>query len=89
MPGIVFLSGGQSDEQATANLGAMNAKGKHPWVMSFSYGRALQAPAIKTWAGQEANWKKGQSEFLKRAKLNGAAQLGTYKSAMEKEAVAV
>jgi fructose-bisphosphate aldolase class I len=89
VPGIVFLSGGQSDEDATAHLGAMNAMGPHPWVLSFSYGRALQAPAIKGWAGKQDNWKRGQAEFFKRAKLNGAAQLGKYKPEMEKEPVAV
>jgi len=84
-PGIVFLSGGQSDELATEHLSAMNALGNLPWVLSFSYGRALQAPAIKTWGGVEANWAKGQAEFAKRAKLNGLAQLGKYKREMEKE----
>ncbi|MBI5431986.1 MAG: fructose-bisphosphate aldolase class I [Planctomycetes bacterium] len=85
VPGIAFLSGGQSDEDATAHLGAMNAKGALPWVLTFSYGRALQAPAIKAWAGKEANWKSGQAHFLHRAKLNGAAQTGTYSTAMEKQ----
>ena len=55
VPGIVFLSGGQSDEDATANLNAMNAIGPHPWQLSFSYGRALQSPALKAWRGQSAN----------------------------------
>jgi fructose-bisphosphate aldolase class I len=89
VPGIVFLSGGQSDEQATAHLSAMNALGKHPWVLSFSYGRALQAPSLKSWAGQQANWAKGQAEFAKRAKLNGLAQQGKYQPAMEKEVALV
>jgi fructose-bisphosphate aldolase class I len=85
VPGIAFLSGGQTDEDATAHLGAMNARGPLPWVLTFSYGRALQAPAIKAWAGKEANWKLGQSHYLHRAKLNGAAQTGTYSVAMEKQ----
>jgi fructose-bisphosphate aldolase class I len=85
VPGIVFLSGGQTDEQATAHLSAMNAKGPQPWVLSFSYGRALQAPSLKAWAGQQANWAKGQAEFAKRAKLNGLAQLGKYDASMERE----
>jgi fructose-bisphosphate aldolase, class I len=89
VPGIVFLSGGQTDEQATAHLSAMNATGKLPWVLSFSYGRALQAPSLKAWAGQQANWAKGQGEFAKRAKLNGLAQQGKYQAAMEKEPVLV
>jgi fructose-bisphosphate aldolase class I len=57
--------------------------------LSFSYGRALQAPAIKSWAGKPENWKRGQAEFFKRAKLNGAAAAGKYKPEMEREAVAV
>ena len=89
VPGIVFLSGGQTDEAATAHLGAMNQMGPTPWVLSFSYGRALQAPAIKAWAGKQDNWKRGQAEFAKRAKLNGAAAVGKYKPKMEKEPVAV
>jgi len=89
VPGIVFLSGGQTDEAATAHLGAMNQMGALPWVLSFSYGRALQAPAIKAWAGKQDNWKRGQAEFAKRAKLNGAAAVGKYKPEMEQEAVAV
>ena len=55
VPGIVFLSGGQSDEDATAHLNAMNARGPHPWELSFSYGRALQAPALKAWGGKAEN----------------------------------
>ena len=55
VPGIVFLSGGQSDEDATAQLNAINAMGPHPWELSFSYGRALQAPALKAWRGDAAN----------------------------------
>ena len=88
VPGIVFLSGGQSDEDATANLNAMNARGPHPWELSFSYGRALQAPALKAWAGQEANVPAGQQAYYHRAKLNGAARDGSYREEMERDAVA-
>ena len=84
MPGIVFLSGGQSDEQATANLNAMNAMGRTlPWELSFSYGRALQAPALKAWGGRDENVAAGQAAFYHRAKLNGAARSGTYSTEME------
>ncbi len=61
MPGIVFLSGGQTDEEATARLNAMNAAGPHPWELSFSYGRALQAPALKAWGGEAANVEAAQA----------------------------
>jgi fructose-bisphosphate aldolase class I len=89
VPGIVFLSGGQSDEDATAHLSAMNAKGSHPWQLSFSYGRALQAPALKAWAGKPENVEAGQRAYYHRAKLNSAARTGAYAPAMESEAVAV
>ncbi|MEX2212323.1 MAG: class I fructose-bisphosphate aldolase [Gaiellaceae bacterium] len=78
VPGIVFLSGGQSDEDATANLSAMNARGPHPWELSFSYGRALQAPALKAWLGEAANVESAQQAFYRRAKFNGAARFGQY-----------
>ena len=78
VPGIVFLSGGQSDEDATANLNAMNARGSHPWQLSFSYGRALQAPALKAWRGEPANVEEAQKAFYRRAKFNGAARSGEY-----------
>jgi fructose-bisphosphate aldolase, class I len=84
VPGIVFLSGGQSDEQATANLNAMNRLGPHPWELSFSYGRALQAPALKVWKGDAANRGAGQEAFAHRARLNGAARSGDYNPDMEK-----
>jgi fructose-bisphosphate aldolase, class I len=87
VPGIVFLSGGQSDEAATAHLNAMNALGPHPWELSFSYGRALQAPALKAWGGEAANVAQAQQAFYTRARLNGAARSGSYSEAMEKEAV--
>jgi fructose-bisphosphate aldolase class I len=78
VPGIVFLSGGQSDEDATANLNAMNASGPHPWELSFSYGRALQAPALKAWGGDPAKVGAAQQAFYRRAKFNGAARSGSY-----------
>ncbi len=83
VPGIVFLSGGQSDEDATAHLSAMNARGPHPWELSFSYGRALQAPALKAWRGDSANVEAAQRAFYHRAKLNGAARSGDYTPEME------
>lgn len=85
LPGIVFLSGGQSDEVATANLNAMNAMGGHPWQLSFSYGRALQAPALKAWGGERANLRAAQKAYYHRAKCNGAARYGKYTEDMEKE----
>jgi fructose-bisphosphate aldolase, class I len=84
VPGIVFLSGGQSDELATAHLNAMNKLGPHPWQLSFSYGRALQAPALKAWSGKAENVAAGQAAYLKRARLNGAARDGSYTADMEK-----
>jgi fructose-bisphosphate aldolase class I len=86
VPGIVFLSGGQSDEQATSRLNEMNKLGPHPWELSFSYGRALQAPALKAWKGDPANVLAAQAAFAHRAKLNGAARSGSYTEAMEKAA---
>jgi fructose-bisphosphate aldolase, class I len=83
VPGIVFLSGGQSDEVATAHLNAMNAMGEHPWELSFSYGRALQAPALKAWRGKEGNVAAAQEAYLHRARLNGAARSGSYSEEME------
>jgi fructose-bisphosphate aldolase class I len=88
VPGIVFLSGGQSDEHATANLNAMNARGPHPWELSFSYGRALQAPALKAWHGREENVEAGQQAFYRRAKFNSAARSGSYAPEMETAGVA-
>jgi len=88
VPGIVFLSGGQSDEDATANLNSMNALGPHPWELSFSYGRALQAPALKAWRGEAGNVEEAQKAFYRRAKFNGAARFGTYAPEMETAAVA-
>jgi fructose-bisphosphate aldolase, class I len=89
VPGIVFLSGGQSDEDATAHLNAMNARGPHPWELSFSYGRALQAPALKAWRGEAENVEAGQKAFYRRAKFNGAARSGSYAPEWEKQEVTV
>jgi fructose-bisphosphate aldolase, class I len=83
VPGIVFLSGGQSAEEATENLNAMNAMGTHPWQVSFSYGRALQAPVLAAWKGQEKNVAAAQSALLKRCHLNGLARDGKYARSME------
>jgi fructose-bisphosphate aldolase class I len=88
VPGIVFLSGGQSDEDATAHLNAMNKLGPHPWQLSFSYGRALQAPALKAWDGKAENVDAAQRAYYHRAKMNGAARTGMYAPEMEREAVA-
>jgi len=89
VPGIVFLSGGQSDEAATAHLNAMNARGPHPWELSFSYGRALQAAAQKVWRGDPANVEAAQQAFYRRAKFNSAARFGSYAPEMERETASV
>jgi fructose-bisphosphate aldolase class I len=78
VPGVVFLSGGMSDEDATARLNAMNQRGPHPWELSFSYGRALQAPALKAWGGDPSKVEDAQKAFYRRAKFNGAARSGSY-----------
>ena len=83
VPGIVFLSGGQSDEQASENLNAINQLGPQPWVLSFSYGRALQAPALKAWGGSAENVEAGQSFLALRARCNSAAVAGRYSADME------
>jgi fructose-bisphosphate aldolase, class I len=88
VPGIVFLSGGQSDEDATARLNTINAMGPHPWEISFSYGRALQAPALKPWGGDAANVQAGQEAYLHRAKMNGLARSGSYSPEMEEKVAA-
>jgi fructose-bisphosphate aldolase class I len=85
--GVVFLSGGQTDEDATAHLNAMNARGPHPWQLSFSYGRALQAPALKAWGGKAEHVEAGQRAYYHRAKMNGAARTGMYAPEMEREAI--
>jgi fructose-bisphosphate aldolase class I len=88
--GVVFLSGGQSDELATAHLNAMNAqhKDKLPWPLSFSYGRALQQPALKAWRGQTGNIAAAQRALHHRARMNGLASLGQYQAGMEKQVLA-
>ena len=83
VPGIVFLSGGQSDEQATARLNVMNQLGPHPWQLCFSYGRALQAAALKAWSGETGNVDAGKAAFLHRARLNSVARSGSYTPEME------
>ena len=88
VPGIVFLSGGQTDEDATAHLNAMNAMGPHPWELSFSYGRALQAPSLKAWAGEAANVPSGQAAYLHRARMNGLARSGSYSPELEAQVAA-
>jgi fructose-bisphosphate aldolase class I len=78
VPGIVFLSGGQSDEDATLHLDLMNKLGPQPWKLSFSYGRALQAAPLKSWSGKKENLGKAQAAFMERAKANGLAALGRF-----------
>lgn len=84
VPGIVFLSGGQSDELATAHLDAMNKIGNLPWALSFSYGRALQAAPQKAWGGKAENVPAAQKAFAHRAKMNSLAALGKWDASMEK-----
>lgn len=86
VPGIAFLSGGQSPAEATLHLSLMNQMGPLPWNLTFSYGRALQDTALKTWGGSAANFAAGQKEFAKRAKLNGLATTGRYTADMESQA---
>ncbi|WP_274423411.1 class I fructose-bisphosphate aldolase [Chelativorans sp. YIM 93263] len=86
VPGIAFLSGGQSDEEATAHLSIMNATYDMPWALTFSYGRALQAPALKAWGGKSENVAAGQRAFAHRAKMNGLATRGDWKEELEKAA---
>jgi fructose-bisphosphate aldolase, class I len=83
VPGIVFLSGGQTDEAATGHLNELNRLGPHPWELSFSYGRALQAPVLQTWRGDPANVEAAQAAFLHRARMNGLARTGSYEPALE------
>jgi fructose-bisphosphate aldolase class I len=85
VPGVVFLSGGQSDERATAHLNAMNAPGApHPWALSFSYGRALQAAPLRAWGGDPARVARGQEAFHRRARLTSAAREGRYTPDLER-----
>jgi len=86
VPGVAFLSGGQSEAEATAHLNAMNAMGGLPWRLTFSYARALQQPALDTWRGEPGNVEAAQKIFHHRARLNGAASEGRYSPEMEKQA---
>src|SRR5260370_39251348 len=86
VPGIAFLSGGQSDEEATAHLDAMNRIGNLPWRLTFSYGRALQHAPQKTWSGKPENAAAVQRSFAHRAQMNGIASLGRWRADMEKMA---
>ncbi len=88
VPGIAFLSGGQSDESASAHLDAMNRLGGVPWELSFSYGRALQAAPLEAWAGQSENAAAAQAAFMHRARCNGAAREGGYTKELETQLVA-
>jgi fructose-bisphosphate aldolase class I len=88
VPGIAYLSGGQSDEEATAHLDAMNKIGGFPWKMTFSYGRALQAAPQKAWSGKRENVVAAQAAFAHRARMNGLASLGQWSPDLEKQAVA-
>jgi fructose-bisphosphate aldolase class I len=90
VPGIVFLSGGQSDDEATVNLDAINryaADVGAPWQLSFSYGRGLQAAPQKAWSGKPANVTAAQNVYRHRAKVTAAARMGKYSPEMEREAV--
>jgi fructose-bisphosphate aldolase class I len=86
VPGVVFLSGGMSDEQATSRLNEMNRIGGFPWALSFSYGRALQAPSLAAWNGDDANVAAGQEALAHRARMNGLARDGRYEASMESAA---
>jgi fructose-bisphosphate aldolase class I len=86
VPGIAFLSGGQSDEEATAHLDAMNKAGPLPWRLTFSYGRALQAAPLEAWRGKSENVTAGQRAFAHRAMMNGLATRGQWKTELEKRA---
>jgi fructose-bisphosphate aldolase, class I len=86
VPGIAFLSGGQSDEDATKHLSLMNQAGPHPWRLTFSYGRALQAAALKAWGGKASNVKAAQAAFAHRARMNGLAARGEWNASLEKAA---
>src|SRR3989338_4125965 len=84
LPSINFLSGGQTPQEATAHLNMMHTLGENlPWYVSFSYARALQDPALKTWRGKKENFDAGQRAFIKRAKLNSLATMGKYEESME------
>jgi fructose-bisphosphate aldolase class I len=89
VPGIMFLSGGLSDLEATANLNALNRRGPQPWELSFSFGRALQAPVLHAWAGDDANRDPAQAALAHRAAMNGAARRGEYRPDLETTATPV
>jgi fructose-bisphosphate aldolase, class I len=84
VPGIAFLSGGQSSKDATEHLSLMNAAGPLPWKLTFSYGRALQADALKAWSGKDANIEAARAAFSHRAKMNALASVGKWSKALEK-----
>jgi fructose-bisphosphate aldolase class I len=84
--GVVFLSGGQSDVNSTIHLNEMNRSGPHPWPLSFSYGRALQAPSLAAWGGVASNVEAGQRALAHRARMNGLAQTGDYSADAESSA---
>ena len=86
VPGIAFLSGGQSDEEATAHLSAMNRIAPLPWKLTFSYGRALQTAALVAWDGEESNVPAAQAAFTHRARMNALASLGRWQSDLDRAA---
>jgi len=86
VPGIAFLSGGQSDEEATAHLDSMNKIGNLPWRLTFSYGRALQHAPQQTWSGKSENVAAAQRIFSHRARMNGLASMGQWKQDLERKA---
>ena len=87
VPGVVFLSGGQPDEDATVHLNAMSLRGPHPWQLSFSYARALQSPAMDAWAGRPEGVQAAQRAFAHRARMNSAAREGAYSRELEQQGV--
>jgi fructose-bisphosphate aldolase class I len=87
VPGIAFLSGGQSPADAALHLSLINQLGSHPWQLTFSYGRALQDEALKTWGGEVQNVPSAQRTLLRRARFNALARQGLYNSNLEQEAV--
>ena len=86
VPGIVFLSGGMTDEQATSRLNEINRRGGAPWEISFSYGRALQQAPLKAWGGDAANVEAAQAALAHRARMNGLARDGAWSASMESSA---
>jgi fructose-bisphosphate aldolase, class I len=83
VPGVVCLSGGQTDEEATARLDSINRRAAQPWELSFSFGRALQGPVLRAWAGDDANRGAAQAALQHRAAMNGAARRGGYRTELE------